>query len=220
MKESIPATEALTLQWGETSLVIDQVADLSGLAHASLREGGDPYWAYLWPSARMLMDAIAHHAQQQVPEPPHRAYEGRRVLDLGCGLGAAGVLAGVLGASVTLADRRPEALMLAAKNAAQNNVDAKTIALDWDHPPANLGLFDAVVASDVLYEDGMLRGVLRFIKRHLKPTGIAMIADPMRVEPAGLSGAGRLLGLEIHATVGIAGRTHTGGVMLYSVTFR
>ena len=221
MEERLPPTEASTLQWGEIALEIEQVADLASLAHESVRRGTDPYWAYLWPSAHALMDALARLAQQLTPEPPHRAFVGRRVLDLGCGPGGAGVLAGVLGATVTLADRRREALALAARNAARNGVDASTVLLDWDDPaPEGFGPFDAIVAADVLYGDGMLRGVLRFIKAHLSPTGRAVIADPMRVEPAGVTGAARLLGLEIQTHVARRGQTHTGGVTLYTVSSR
>ena len=220
MQEPLPPTKAMTLEWDAITLTLEEVDDLTALAHKSVHAGTDPYWAYLWPSAQALMDAVAHLAQQQEPEPPHRAYVGQRVLDLGCGPGGAGVLAGVLGANVTLADQRPEAVALAARNAKRNGLEATALQMDWNDPPPDLGTFDAILAADVLYEDGMLRGVLRFIRKHLAPTGRAVIADPMRVEPAGIAGAGRLLGLQIKSHVARPGHTHTGGVTLYTVSSR
>ncbi len=220
MTVMLPDTSVEQLRFGKIELALEQVTDLPQLARASLRDGRDPYWAVAWPSGRALMDAVATLAHQIAPHSPRRAFEGRRVLDLGCGPGGVGVLAALLGAQSTLADVRPEAIALARRNASRNGVTVSTVAFDWDAPPPGLGPFDAILAADVLYGDGMLRGVLRFVKTHLAPTGRAVLTDPMRVEPAGIAGAGRLVGLEVQSRVVQAGHTHTGGVTMYTITLR
>ena len=76
--------------------------------------GSDPYWAYVWPSAMAL-------AQELLQRP--ELVRGRRVLDLGCGVGLAGIAAAVAGArEVVLADREPRALHCALAGALANGL--------------------------------------------------------------------------------------------------
>ena len=166
-----------------------------------------PFWAYLWPSASAAARLIWSGPQ----------LDGKRVLDLGCGLGAAGFAAAAKGATAMLADIRPEAIALAEKNAATNGLQIEARVVDWDDPPPDLGRFDGIVAADVLYDDGMLRGVLRFMRHHLAPGGRGLIADPMRVLPGGLTGAARLHGLESTAWVHSPGTSVIGGVTFYEL---
>ncbi len=186
------------------------MAELDVLARTSLANKTDPYWAYLWPSARALANVVA-----DLPD-----IQGRRVLDLGCGLGAVGLTARAKGADVLLVDIRTEALELVRRNAERNALEVETRLLDFSDPPADLGLFDTIFAADVLYADGMLRAVIRFLKKHLAPDGLAMITDPMRIEDGGVAGACRLHGMEAIDSVLVPGRTLTGGVVLYEIQRR
>eukprot|EP00667_Euglena_gracilis_P011527 EG_transcript_11787 len=75
---------------------------------------GDPYWAALWGSAQGLAAEVLRR-----PE----LVRGKRVLDLGCGVGLAGLAAAVAGArEVVLADREPRALHCALQGAVLNNL--------------------------------------------------------------------------------------------------
>jgi len=66
------------------------------------REDRDPYWSRPWPSAVALATVISRRPD---------LVEGKRVLDLGCGLGVAGLAAALGGAKeVVMADREPLAL--------------------------------------------------------------------------------------------------------------
>src|SRR5439155_27104527 len=88
-----------------------------------------PFWADLWPAARMLAKVIA-----QEPWTP-----GTPALELGCGLGLPGIVALARGLRVTFSDYDACALHVAAGNARLNGfADFQTLQLDWRNPLAGL----------------------------------------------------------------------------------
>lgn len=130
-----------------------------------------PYYGELWPASIGL-------ARWLFRRP---AIEGTRVLDLGCGVGVAGVFAGSLGARVTFADYFDDALELAAFNAHRNGVERfETRWLDWRDPEFREP-FDVIVAADVIYETRHHEPVLELVERCLAPGGEAVFSDPGRV---------------------------------------
>ena len=163
------------------------------------------YWAVLWPSSSAL--AVMTSAADDLT--------GKRIIEVGCGVGAAGLVAAALGAEVILSDIEPRALDIVQANADANQLQVQTLAMDWNHPPEDLGTFDGILAADVMYDTGMMRGVLRFIRRHLRPGGIAAVTDPNRVMPGGVSGAARLHGLEVSSLPLVAGTSAAGGITLH-----
>lgn len=189
-------------------LQLEQLADLDKIVDEAIHEKHpNPYWAYLWPSARALAKTIGEG-------PP---LEGLRALDLGCGPGALGVAASSRGATVVCADIATEALELAKRNAEKNALAIETMIIDWNAPPPELGRFDRIYAADVWYEDGMLAATIRFLKSHLAPEGRALIADPLRIEASGVAGAARFHGLEVTSLTLEDGAMMTGGVMLHEI---
>lgn len=102
-----------------------------------------PYWSDLWPSAVALAEAIRAGPVQ---------VGGRRVLELGCGLGLASLVAAQEGAQACLAtDWDLEALEYVRASAAANRVAVDVDRLDWRRPPPEPGA-DLLLAADVLYE--------------------------------------------------------------------
>jgi len=130
-----------------------------------------PYWADLWPSARILADELTV-----------MRLAGQRVLELGCGLGLVAIGAALAGAEVTATDYYDDALEFAAFNVAE--ATGRTIAtrmVNWVEMPADLGRFDVVLASDVLYEHRYAALVANAIATTLVRGGEAIVADPGRV---------------------------------------
>jgi predicted nicotinamide N-methyase len=130
-----------------------------------------PFWAELWPSGVALARAIAT-----------RPLAGRRVLELGCGLGLVSVTAALAGAEVLAVDRSPEAITFAAANAARNDVALETAVAAFDQPQRLLGEapWDLVLAADVLYEQRNVPVLVWLLPRLVDATGEVLLADPGR----------------------------------------
>ena len=130
-----------------------------------------PYWADLWPSAQILAEEVRT-----------MRLAGQRVLELGCGMGLVAIAAAMAGASVTASDYYDDALLFARLNAAE--ATGETIAtrmVDWSKMPSDLGKFDVVLASDVLYEPRYAAMVASAIAATLARGGEAIVADPGRI---------------------------------------
>ena len=129
-----------------------------------------PYWADCWPSARVLAEHIA--AQSGT---------GRRLLELGCGIGLVSLAAAAGGFDVLATDYYADALQFTSANAQRHalpNVDTRLV--DWRSLPDDLGTFDVVAASDVLYERPQPAMVAAALDRTLSPSGLGLVSDPGR----------------------------------------
>jgi ETFB lysine methyltransferase len=130
-----------------------------------------PYWADIWPSARVLAARVLEESGA-----------GRSLIELGCGAGLVSAAAAVAGFDVTATDYYEDALRFARVNANRNaGRDVATRLLDWRDIPADIGVFDCVVASDVLYERTYGALVASVLARLVAPGGFALVADPGRV---------------------------------------
>ncbi len=129
-----------------------------------------PYWAECWPSSRVLAQ---HVARQQG--------RGRSFLELGCGIGLVSLVAADVGFSVLASDYYADALEFTAANAqrhALRRVDTRLV--DWRKLPSDLGTFDVVAASDVLYELPQAALVAAALARTLSPDSLGLLSDPGR----------------------------------------
>jgi predicted nicotinamide N-methyase len=130
-----------------------------------------PYWADLWPSAQILAGEVRT-----------MRLAGARVLELGCGMGLVAVAAAMAGGDVTATDYYEDAIRFSELNVA--TATGRTIGtrmVDWSKMPADLGKFDVVLASDVLYEPRYAAMVADAIAATLARGGRAVIADPGRI---------------------------------------
>lgn len=130
-----------------------------------------PFWTQLWPSGTALAQVIAA-----------RPLAGRRLLELGCGLGLVGVTAARAGATVTVVDRSPEAIAFATLNAERNGVTLQAAVRAFDQPRRLLAEapWDLVLAADVLYEQRNVPVLLWLLPRLVGQVGEVWLADPGR----------------------------------------
>jgi predicted nicotinamide N-methyase len=86
------------------------------------------------------------------------------------------------GFDVLATDYYEDALDVTRANVFRNlGTTARTRLVDWRHFPEDLGTFDLVFASDVLYEKEYAELLPVLLLRLLTPAGIALIADPGRI---------------------------------------
>lgn len=129
-----------------------------------------PYWADVWPSALCLAERIAPLTGK-----------GKRMLELGCGVGYVCAVAAARGFETLATDYYAEALEFTEVNLARNGLPPiATRQHDWRRLSDDLGTFDVVAAADVLYEKAYPALIATAIERTLKRDGIALIADPGR----------------------------------------
>jgi ETFB lysine methyltransferase len=130
-----------------------------------------PYWADIWPSSHAL---AAHVAGLQGV--------GRRVLELGCGLGLVMTAAARAGFEGLATDYYEDALLFAQVNVWRNAGALVAVRhVDWRDFPVGLGTFDLVIASDVLYERSYAPLLAYAYARTLAPGGRGVVADPGRI---------------------------------------
>lgn len=124
----------------------------------------------VWPASRLLAQAM------------HRfELAGERILELGCGIGLASLVLQRRGANVVASDVHPLTEPFLAYNCALNSLPAVHYRqLRWDVPLPTLGLFDVIIASDVLYEQGHAELIDGVVARHASEAAQVLVTDPGR----------------------------------------
>jgi predicted nicotinamide N-methyase len=157
-----------------------------------------PYWAELWPSARVLADRLALRPLERV-----------RVLELGCGLGLPAVVAALQGARVLATDWYRPALAFVEHHAALAGVTVETMVVDWRAPPGDLialAPFDLVIGADLLYEERNGAALADLLDAVSGPATEVLITDPRRPHAGALldplRAAGRRISTEDVAYTG------------------
>jgi predicted nicotinamide N-methyase len=143
----------------------DGEAESAGIPPAS--------WALfgvLWPSGQVLAGVMATFE-----------VAGKRILELGCGLGLASLVVHRRGGDITATDCHPLAGGFLAENLRLNGLPLmKYQAANWGRANPGLGLFDLIIASDVLYDRGQPEALSQFIDRHSQLAVEVVIVDPDR----------------------------------------
>jgi predicted nicotinamide N-methyase len=163
--------EHIALRSGDVTLLRPRSAEDLLSEEAFEHEEFLPYWAELWSSAVALADDISP-----------RSLGGRRVLELGCGLGLPSIAAAQAGARVLATDWSAEAIRMAAANAERNGAGVETLVCSWTEPGplVERAPWDLVIASDVLYERRNAAQLLDVLPSLVDETGEIWIADPGR----------------------------------------
>ena len=139
-----------------------------------------PYWADIWTSAIELARYCLMDAE----------LTGKYVLELGCGLGLAGIAAARAGANVVFSDYERDAHEFAIYNASRNLspeiVNSRTRFIDLDWRKVNEQFlpqqrkFDMIIAADVVYERRNFFPLIDVLQRLLSPSGVAIFTEPGR----------------------------------------
>ena len=131
---------------------------------------GAPKWSELWPCSRAMAAYFGHCVRMRSVD----------AIELGCGLGTAGLGAAAKGARVVLADANPDALRFARFNALQNGFPhVETRLFDWKEDRLE-GFVGSLILTDLLYSRENFEHVFRMLQDNLSPGRTAFLAEPSR----------------------------------------
>ena len=156
-------------------------ADRAGISSATWCLFGQ-----VWPAGIVLAEALGQ-----------MDLAGKRVLEVGCGLGLSTLVMQARGGDVTASDHHPLAEAFLLRNAELNGLPPpRYVDFPWDSPRPDLGDFDLIVGADVLYERGHAASLLGVVARHGSDAGEVIIADPGRGNSGAFGTGMRNLGYE------------------------
>jgi 2-polyprenyl-3-methyl-5-hydroxy-6-metoxy-1,4-benzoquinol methylase len=111
-----------------------------------------------------------------------------RILEVGCGIGLASLVLNKRLADITATDYHPEVENYLLVNTQLNQTKAIPFTrTGWADNESDLGLFDIIIGSDLLYESGHAESLSEFINQHAKPKCKIILIDPGRKHHARFS---------------------------------
>jgi predicted nicotinamide N-methyase len=134
-------------------------------------------WITYWWEVSSAAAALAGHLITRAD------LSGVRVMELGCGLGPAGLCAALAGADVLFTDGDQESVDRALANARLNGAQAHRIhgrVVDWE-APGDLPKFDMIVGAEILYEYYFHGALLDVCDHALVSNGSVILADRKRL---------------------------------------
>lgn len=144
-------------------------------------------WAIQTATEAVLVDesfehfaALENHFILQLMGP----LEGRRILDVGSGLGESAVYFAKQGAQVTATDVSPGMLDRCEQLAAEHGTSLETRLCPAEDLQVSKGNFDLVYGANVLHHVTDLDSTLRGVHAALKPGGHFFFWDPLAYNPA------------------------------------
>lgn len=137
------------------------------------------------------VEEIAVHAAFEAPTALENRFilrrmgdlRGRRLLDVGCGLGESSVYFALRGARVTATDLSPEMVELTSRLAHHHGVEVETAVSAAETLEVEAAAFDLVYAANVLHHVGSKEGFFAQIRQALKPGGRFFSWDPLAYNP-------------------------------------
>lgn len=136
-----------------------------------------PLFGVIWDSSKVLAHFMLDYE-----------IEGKRILEIGCGMALSSLMLNKRHADITATDYHPEAEIFLKYNVALN--DGKAIPFvraNWADIDNELGRFDVIIGSDILYESGHAELLSDFIYLHSKQACEVIIVDPGRSQHARFS---------------------------------
>lgn len=127
-----------------------------------------PLFGVTWPAGIALAEEMSDFP-----------IAGKRILEVGCGLGLSSLVLQRRGADITASDYHPLAEEFLHHNCALNDLPPIPFVLaPWKGPNPGLGRFDLIVGSDLLYERDHAVLLAGFLEHHANPSVQVLVADP------------------------------------------
>jgi predicted nicotinamide N-methyase len=143
----------------------DGEAERYGISSASW-----PLFGVIWPSGELLASLMVDHDIQ-----------GKRILEVGCGLALASMVLSHRLADITATDIYPRAEGFLAENIKLNKAGhIPFVRVGWVDEERELGKYNLIIGSDLLYEPDQAHELARFIEQHATLQCDVLIVDPGR----------------------------------------
>lgn len=148
-----------------------EFSDPEGIAHnLGISSALWPLFGVIWPSGLVLAHYISTFQTGK-----------KRILEIGCGMALSSLLLNKKNADITATDYHPEVEFFLQRNTNLNS--DKDIAFErtnWIDGTDDLGRFDLIIGSDLLYEDVHIQQLAKFIENHSNAACEVILVDPGR----------------------------------------
>ena len=152
-------------------LDLQQYSDPTGDAEqAGIPSANWSLFGHLWPSARVLALSM-------------QSYDltGKRILEIGAGLALASLVIHNRAGDMTVSDWHPLSEIFLRENVLLNQMSPlKYQTGNWEKQNPELGRFDLLIGSDILYERQQPKQLAAFIDQHATAGATVIIVDPDR----------------------------------------
>lgn len=173
-----------TLEFGNTDIHVktlrdrQQFSDADGIAeNLGISSASWPLFGVIWESSEVLA-RLMHEFE----------IENKRILEVGCGIGLSSLVLNSRLADITATDHHPEVEAFLKENTLLNNGKViPYVRTGWADDASDLGLFDLIIGSDLLYERDHIELLSAFINQHVKQNCEIIIVDPGRGQHAKFS---------------------------------
>lgn len=152
-------------------LDLQQFSDPEGLAtKAGLSSANWPLFGQIWPSARALALSMNNFD-----------IADKRILEIGAGLGLASLVIHRRNGDITVSDWHPLTETFLIENLMLNQLGPLQYETgSWSETNPDLGRYDLIIGSDLLYEPQHPNQLATFIDQHANPAATIIIVDPER----------------------------------------
>lgn len=166
------------LQAGDKFIRLLKIADLE-----EFLDGKDPFgdvsefpfWIRLWDAAMVLSYVLGAQTETR----------GKRLLELGAGLGAPGLAAAAAGYTVTLSDYEDIILDFQRVSAAASKLEGVEFChFDWLNPP-ELEPFDVLAGAEILFREEFFQPLLNIFHNCLNDDGLIFLAHDAKRQSLG-----------------------------------
>jgi len=148
-----------------------QYSDDEGIAtDLGISSANWPLFGVIWESSEVLAHFMFDYE-----------IENKRILEVGCGMALSSHILNQRLADITATDYHPEVEDFLLKNIALNNgKKIPFVRTSWADQENDLGKYDVIIGSDLLYESDHVDLLSNFIDKHAMPACEIIVVDPGR----------------------------------------
>ena len=129
-----------------------------------------PLFGVLWPAGEVLAKLMVK-----------KKIDGLRILEMGCGVGLPSLVLNSRDADISSSDQHPLSETFLGENTKLNkSADIPFFVSDWAKFDKELGKFDLIIGSDLLYQPDHAALQANFVKNYANDTAEVMLVDPRR----------------------------------------